>query len=347
MLRFSTCGDPFSRGQQQGQATRPLALPWMERCLDELRRRFSAASQEGLLAQVRPQVEGWRRQMEKLHSAGAEECCGLAAGLGLDESTYFCIVFYHCLCGLLPQCTVLGCRDEDGRPLLGKTDDIYQEELGLNVLEIVRPAAGYCHAHFHFAGTIWTVAGMNTCGLALGMTGIPGPLLEEEGLFSLVALHTILPACADIGEAVAHIRSLRLNAYGFSLILGDGTGALALVEKTGAGTQVFAEERGVLVHTNHILDPDFARQNPEQSAPLDANGRRRYANALSLLRSGEDLETILRNRAPRGAICQRGEEGLHTDFAVVFAPMEKQLRFWAGYPDQVEIEALEMEAIFR
>ncbi len=155
---------------------------------------------------------------------------------------------------------------------------------------------------------------MNRPGLAMGMTGIPGPMKEEDGLFSLMALHTVLPACANVGEALEHLRALPVNAYGFSLMLGD------------------AEDDRPLGHTNHILDADFARRNPAQSGPIDANGRRRLDNALRLAREGAGIERILADRSAAGAICQRGEDGLHTDFAVLFEPVEGRLRLWSGPP---------------
>ena len=117
------------------------------------------------------------------------------------------------------------------------------------------------------------------------MTGIPGPL-RDDGLFSLTALHSILPACADIEQAIAHIRALPLNAYGFSLIMGDADGGLALIEKTSAGLVVLDPEQYAIAHTNHILDEDFAAQNPTQSEPTDSNGRRRLENARALLAAG-------------------------------------------------------------
>src|SRR5439155_22562751 len=139
---------------------------------------------------------------------------------------------------------------------------------GMNVLETTRPERGYRHLHFHFAGTIWTVAGMNERGLAMGMNGIPAPALDKPGMSSLAALHTILPSCATVAEAIEHIRGLPVNAGGFSLLLGDATGALALVEKTALGTVVLPEQRsGALVHTNGILDAAFAKRNPPQGEP--------------------------------------------------------------------------------
>lgn len=339
MLRIETRGTPRQRGQQQGEATRTLALPWIDRRLEELQQRYEAPSRTELLERIRPQLGVWRQEEEKLYPQGAEECSGLAVGLGLDEQTYLALSFYHRLVNHLPQCTVVGIRDAQGRPILGKTDDIGYEELGMNVLETTRPDTGYPHLHFHFAGTIWTIAGINGCGLSLGMTGIPGPL-RDEGLFSLTALHSILPTCASVEEAIAHIRGLRLNAYGFSLVLADAEGGLALVEKSSAGMVCLDPESGSLAHTNHILDADFADKNPAQHESIHRNGYRRLENARALLDSGAHPQQILRDRNPAGPICQRGEDAMHTDFAVVFSPLEKTIHLWPGYPDEVVMETL-------
>ena len=345
MLKFTTRGTPYERGFQQGQATRALALPWMEKLLADLTARFGLQSTTRLIAHLCPHLERWRRQLKALYPEGVEECRGLAAGLGVEENAYFSLQFCYRLDGTWPQCTVLGCRDADGRALLGKSDDIYLDELGLNVLETTLPATGFRHLHFHFAATLWTVAGMNECGLAMGMTGIPGPVLEQEGLCSLAALHTVLPSCADVAAALAHIGALRLNAGGFSLVLGDAAGAMALVEKTAAGTVVTRERKMPLVHTNHILDPAFAHRNPAQTEPLGANGRQRYTSALRLARAAVDPAAILAHRAGPGPVCQRGEDGLHTDFAVLMAPEKKQIYLWAGYPDTTAMETLEVDAL--
>ena len=48
------------------------------------------------------------------------------------------------------------------------------------------------------------------------------------------------------------------------------------------------------------------------------------------------MATFLSDRAPCGAICQQGEDGLHTDFGVMFLPTEKQIVFWPGYPGEAE-----------
>ena len=53
---------------------------------------------------------------------------------------------------------------------------------------------------------------------------------------------------------------------------------------------------------------------------------------MRLAREGAGIERILADRSAAGAICQRGEDGLHTDFAVLFEPVEGRLRLWSGPP---------------
>ena len=336
MLRIETRGGAWERGRQQGEQSRRLAEGWLRSSLARLAAQHRASSWGALVEAEGTRVRRWIDQWGAVYPAGVEECRGIAAGLGWDEDLYLVALCHHRLSGELPQCTLVG-RRRNGSVRFGKTDDIERHQLGLNLLEISRPDDGYDHGHFHFAATPWTVAGVNRPGLAMGMTGIPGPMKEEEGLFSLMALRTVLPACAHVGEAIEHLRTLPVNAYGFSLMLGDPQGRLALVEKTGAGMTVAEAEDGrPLGHTNHILDADFARRNPAQSAPIDANGRRRLDNSLRLAREGVGIDRILADRSAVGAVCQQGEDGLHTDFAVLFEPVEGCLRLWSGPPALVE-----------
>ena len=329
--RFETRGDGFARGKQQGQACRDVFLPWMDRLLKERAKRLGLSSRAEYVSRVRREVDRWRDYMEAADHQAFEECRGLQAALGVDEPTYFATHFNTELPNILPQCTVVGLRDSDGRPLVGKTDDVAEWEVGMNVLEMASPNRGYRHAHFHFAGTIWTVAGMNEKGLSMGMNGIPAPVVEGAGLSSLTALHTILPNCATVANAIEYIRGLRLNCGGFSLLLGDATGAIALVEKTAAGTAVLPEQqKGTFVHANDILDAGFAAKNPPSSEPIETNSHRRYENALRRVKAGVGIEQILTDRTPRGAICQRGEDGMYTDFAVIFASVERKFKFWPG-----------------
>ena len=166
--------------------------------------------------------------------------------------------------------------------------------------------------------------------------------MEEEGLFSLAALHTILPTCHDVPAVIAHLTELPVNAYGFSLMVADANGELALLEKTNAGLAVLQHHSrqtsvatGALpmAHTNTVLDPTLAAAARIHPPEFLANSNSRYATACEMLSSGSSIDQILISRASgqqggaATSISQSGDDGLdlHTDFAVVLSPVERSL----------------------
>ena len=336
MLEIHTDGTPFERGRQQGAVCRERALPWIQANLTRLANQFGSPTPEDAVRRLRDEIHRWRDHAAAVDPDGMEECRGLAAGMGLDEDSVIAIQFTGALM-TGRRCTTVAFRDAAGRPRLGKTDDIYRHEIGMNVLETVRPDRGYRHVALHFAGTAWTVAGMNERGLAMAMTGVPGPTLDQPGLPEALALRAVLPTCANVREALDWLGSITINWYGVSLLLGDADGAMALIEKNGAGMARVSEQDGALVHTNHLLDPDLAARSPEQAEPVLTNGRRRFATACRLLKSvprtEEGMRQLYSNRSANGAIWQEGEDGLFTDFAVLLVPTELRFNVWTERPE--------------
>ena len=114
---------------------------------------------------------------------------------------------------------------------------------------------------------------------------------------------------------------------------------MALLEKTGAGSVLIAPiDGGHHLQTNHILDEDFAAQNPQQAEPVRSNGMRRYNNGLRLLSSMEMSEDgvrqFLSDRSESGAIWGMGEDGLYTDYAIMFLPRQKRSVVWTKRPSE-------------
>jgi predicted choloylglycine hydrolase len=336
LLHIKTKGSPFERGKQQGELSKTVAMEWIIPCIQELDETYKA--NKNIANSLEDILESYKSSFRRVYSEGYEECCGIASGLNVSENDYFKAIFsWRFLCKF-QNCTSIGFYEQERIPILGKTDDIYKDELGSNILEITHPEEGYKHMHFHFAGSIWTTAGINECGLSIGMTGIPGVVTDEDGYMSLDALHTILPKCETVGDVVSHIKSIKLNYYGFSLIVGDEKGGLSLIEKTGNGTvEIMPLVNGFYIHTNHILNPELAARNPSQKEPIFSNGIQRYKNALSLTRTmpktEEGMMMFLNNRNPEGAIRQQGENGLFTDYGVMFKPVEKKFIYFSGYPN--------------
>ena len=329
MIRLTTRGAPRERGIQQGAACKELALPFLQRSKNK-----TAARQHADLDRT---VEVFRRDLQTIVPDSYAEYRGIAEGLGMDESEYL-----RALVGEMVSwevnCTTIGYNDDKGHPLLGKTDDIPKEDLGMNVLEIALPDRGCRQAIFHFAGTCWTTAGMNEAGLAIAMTGIPGPTVPAPGLFSLDAISSILPRCASVAEALDWVEGLPIKSYGFSLLLADAGGAMALIEKTAlAMINMPLRSDGTFIHTNFIIDGAFSEKNPAQRETIDTNARLRFGNAANLVsllpRRIEAMSDSLTDRNPSGAIRQCGEDGLYTDYACILAPREGRLMFWSGYPE--------------
>jgi predicted choloylglycine hydrolase len=339
MRTIHTAGNPFDCGKQHGSQCRDLAQAWLRQILD--RGRDDVSHQIETCAQVGM----WLRQIEAVRSDLIDECRGIAEGLGMADQDYFTAIYLE-QSGWLPMaCTLCGVVDSRGHPVIGKTDDIYTHERGMNVLEVVQPDRGYRHIHIHFAGTIWTTSGMNEKGLAIAMTGLPGATTGEDGLPSLFVLRTILPECATVAEALRHVEELPMNAHGFSLQMADRSGQMELIEATPEGVVTVAPDvYGFRTHTNHILDADFARRNPPQAEPILTNGMRRLRTATQLLPNLDPTEDgvseLLQNRDAKGPISQEGEEGLFTDYAVILKPIELQMTLWSGPPSQVEPEQM-------
>ncbi len=331
MITIKTKGTPFQRGKMQGEVMKQHVRPWIERILSNGKDSLDNG-------RITYEADLIRHQLEKNYVSGYEECCGIASGIGIDEISYFSGLYCNFMLPADKKCTTMGFKTVNDEPIIGKTDDIYINELGNNIMEITLPSEGFRHIHFHFAGTIWTVAGMNECGLAMAMTGIAGPSESNlQGIFSLDALHSLLPACKTVVEAVEHVNNMRLNSGGFSLLLGDSTGRMKLLEKTSAGTtEISTNKQGLYLHTNHILDYTFASVNPPQAEPLLTNGTKRYENALKIMQdipyTEQGMVRFLSDRNKSGAIMQQGEDGLFMDFSVIFLPAQKKITVTAGYP---------------
>jgi len=341
MIYFETTGTVQERGRQHGEACRERFQSWAERVMDELAQELGTVASAEVLTRVSDTVGRWIAEHEAADPEALTECRAIAEGLSVAEDLYFVVTHAYRLLGTFGNCTTVGFRTEGGRVILGKTDDIAENELGMNVLERARPERGYEHLKIQFAGTIWPFSGLNERGPAVALTGIPGPTSEGPGVPSLAVIHGVLERCATVDEALKHLDRVSANHYGVSLLVADGANNMALIEKTGAGCVALPPRAdGAYVHTNHILDSAFAARNPEQKEPYLSNGRRRHGAAVKRLesapRNSTGMRDILSDRSESQAIWQEGEDDLWTDYAILLQPDECSAHVWAQRPDRSE-----------
>ncbi len=348
MLYFETTGTVRDRGRQHGEACREVFQNWAGRVMDELAQELGVVGPAEVLTRVTDTVGRWVLEHEAANPEAVAECRAIAEGLSVAEDLYFAVTSAYRLLGTFGNCTTVGFRTDEGRVILGKTDDIAEHELGMNVLERARPEHGYEHLKIQFAGTIWPFSGLNERGLAVALTGIPGPPSDGPGVPSLAVMYGILETCATVDEALRRLDTVFPNHYGISLLVADASDTMALVEKTGAGCVALPPRAdGTYVHTNHILDADFASQNLEQKEPYLSNGRRRHGTAAKRLesdpRTWAGMRNILSDRSAGRAIWQEGEDGLWTDYAIMLQPSSTACTVWTQRPNRSDGSAYTLD----
>ena len=322
---FHTTGTPAERGRSAAAFCADWAARWM------------ASSQVPNAS--RPSVEETScRLMDQASHFAAEvvdELDALAQALNIPWPAYAARTFEFRESGLPPSCTTFGGIDASGHCVAAKTDDLSPHEIGMNVLQTTVPSQGYAHHKLHFGGTLYTSVGMNSESLFAGLTGIPGPSTDQPGLPSLWLINLILSRCASVAEAMALTREIPVNTGGCSLLLCDGTGQLALVEKNAIGySEVPLFANRTTAHSNHILDPSLARLSPPQRPALLKNSQARFTQVRAHL---DPLASLSRSEAcsllsSQDGICpllQTSSAPLWTDYAVLAEPAENTFRLWS------------------
>ena len=347
MFEFRTKGNPRERGFQHGDAVKDYCSLWLSNLQEVFIQQVEGASLKEGLDRKQARLDAICRQWQAVDKDSFQEIQGIAAGLGMDEQLYLTLLCMNAT--RLMKCTVLAFRDSAGFPVIGKTDDILEQEIGQNVVEIAEPHNGYAYISFGFAATVCTFSGMNEHGLAAALTGIPGPSLVQDGMPSCIGARGVLQQCRSVSEATDYIKDMKINYYGFSATLGDAGGELAQVEKNGIGfASLNVTEGECCVHTNDILDVSLSSDSPQQPEPLRSNSHRRYDSTLRWLednnRNSDSMFSFLSARDGCDHIIQTGQDGLFTDYRVVFLPGEKRLLYLCGYESD-RAEEITVDAI--
>ncbi|CAN5489852.1 hypothetical protein BH09VER1_BH09VER1_51700 [soil metagenome] len=333
MQAFHTQGSARTRGRQQAEACGEKALGIYENALRVL--------SGGPAAQQRESALRWLEQAARVLPDCVKEASGVAEGLGIPLADYARAIFSWRYSNFMPACSTFGLRDQEGRIWIGKTDDVLESEIGMNVMQKASPAEGYDHIKFHPAGTTFVSSGMNCEGLIVALTGVPGPAAEVGGVPALWLVDDLLCHCATVEEGLDRARSVPINVYGASLLLADKQGNWTLIEKNFFGTVELPPHDGSWhAHTNHLLDPGLRGQSPQPSEDLAKNSHTRYLTLLALLSQADGPpeygEKILQYEGELGTIAQGPGAHLQTDYAILAEPSQGLLRLWPGCPRQVD-----------
>ncbi len=339
MYYLQSQGSPGERGVAQGrQASDKIA--WLIEYYREGFRDTDGGWREGLDPDARRRwVDLKVKEIGKLYPEGCEEIEGIAEGAGLPfEDVFELNVIFEIGPALhSAACSVYGFADGGGRVWLGKSDDLEKAELGCNAVHHTAPSRALQSVQMHFVGTIWTTSAVNEAGFCLGMTGLSGRFENEGGIPTLFLLHALAERCRSVAEAEAMCAEFEVGRNGMSVLMGDATGDLAILEKHVAG-QAIRRPSGAgeaIWQTNHCCDSSLAGADDPDSGLLE-NSRHRMACFERLdgtiERRFDGLVGLYQAHGDPAGICQHGEGGLHTDSAIILCPHERAMWVTEGYP---------------
>jgi len=326
LIHFHTDGSAIQRGMQGASACREEAHRWLSLTDAHL----------GITPQDGQRALRWMDESAEFAPDIVTELKALAEHLEVPWDFYAAATFGGRLMREPSNCTTFGGFDFRRQAIAAKTDDLLPDELGLNVIQSCTPDHGFPHVKLHFAGSLFTSSGMNSEGLFVGLTGIPGPHLDRPALPSLWLINLILTQCRDVPAAIAFSKGIPFNIYGCSLLLSDRHHRIALIEKNACGLTVLpSDETGIFAHTNHILDPELASKSPTQPADLFKNSLARFDLLRATLAKTSHLSInqawdILQAHREDVSLLQKAPAPLQTDYAVIASPSEHVIWIWSG-----------------
>ncbi len=341
MFHLQTSGTPRELGKAHGRRLKAKIC----QLLDHYRHGFRDGTggwRKGLDPESRRAFSLKRSEMiAHIYPEACEEIDGIATGSGLPYEDIWELNLIYELTDHHPACSVYGFQDYNGHSLLGKSDDLEAVELGSNVLTCSEPKGVLKSLNMHFAGTIWTTCAVNEAGLAYGMTGLRAQHQNPKGIPALFLLHLLVSRCETAVEVERLCSEYQISTNGVSLLIGDATGDLMVLEKhtTGQATRRPGPRGAARWQTNHCFDAN-RWEDEDRNSPIHQNSLDREANIVNLdglvPHTLKGLMDLYRTHDAPGGLCQHGAGGLHTDTAIIMDPTEREMWVTEGYPCETE-----------
>ncbi|HEX9032459.1 MAG TPA: C45 family peptidase [Streptosporangiaceae bacterium] len=256
-------GEPFEVGYRHGAA---LAGPIGAFIDDDLCRIGRVAPAPVTLESLRPLLAGYGDAIAAATPRLSQEIDGLAAGAGISRELAVLLQVRREVIGYqaVPargDCSTYASLSAGprGRPLLAQTVDLNGDlDDQIAVLDVGLVGSPRRCLLLSFGGLLGYL-GVNSDGLAIGLNLVLGGQWGP-GLPPYLAIRHLLDNASSVAEALDVLHGLPL-ASSRSLTLCDPS-AVACVEILGGEVRlVGSAPAGPVAHTNHYLDPEFARRD--------------------------------------------------------------------------------------
>ena len=274
-----------------------------------------------------------------------------AAGVGLDQLLLI-NVRNQIAIALKGACTSIAVEGEASSSGVGMVAQNWDNDPAMDPFSVVlarRPADGPSHLNFTQPGVIGYM-GFNDCGIGVCMNTLPAPATGRgvPWYFQLRSIYEQSGLDGAVAQVARAARAISINA---AMMTPEGA---ADIEATGDAVRVLrANERGMLVHTNHCVHPEFERFNvdfPEliQSGPRLGRTETLLAEMDSAV-SLDDLKRILSDHEgfPR-SICRHPNSDPETGFwrsvvSMILEPSEGRMHLTRSNPCERPFEIYSLD----
>jgi hypothetical protein len=280
-------GAPGEMGQQHGRA--------MAEAIHGNLRILVRREGRSPLPRGRPNFEAWVQSQETLIGRHwpwmLEEMHGVARGVGVDYSDILLLnlrAWQYDYYGAPPKteaCSSLAITLVDGTvACTGSLDDPPELYGGPMKFE---PTTGHRFVSFPMNGTVWGNRGMNSAGLAVGISSqlLPGLVRLPNAINQDLAMRAVLQLCATVDD----VRQLcRQHPFTMNIVCVDAQGGILCVQHTAAGLSELPVTQGFCALTNHVADEDHRRwlaQCGVKEFPESATTRPRRERLLTFARA--------------------------------------------------------------
>ena len=307
MYFLTTSGTARERGRQHGEALGEAIAQAFQRWVGG-----------GELPDEGRRVEAYLQQ----HCPDAcEELLGISEGCGLAYDQVVYLTVKNSLSFMPQACTTFVVRGDDGRCVLGKTQDVGTVEADLQLTQHRTDELGQQAVLVGLVGTVWTVCGMNSDGLAVGINSAPSLQLPQtgDGLPQHSALQPLLADHATLATGLRWWLGHPLVGKGICGCACDAEGDAVVFERASDRAAV-SRGAGSLHHTNHYRDAGLLAVQTREGSQ-NSFDREAYLDARLLGRTFADpvaeARSILTTGDAVGAICRLPDQqnnGTHSAY---------------------------------
>lgn len=292
-------GKPFERGVINGKLTKELSEKQEEAFITQIKKMIPS---EGYLNFLKYFVAFFNRNLsDNVTEEYKQEIYGvsLSASDKFDELApkYYRMLNYHAAHdighALQDKNMVVGCtsfgawgkKTKDGNIIAGRNFDFYSgDEFAENkIVAFTKPDSGYKFMYITWAGFTGVVSGMNENGLTVTLNAAKSSIPTSAATPISLLAKEILQYSKNIKEAMAIAKKRNTFVSESILIASAPDGKCFIIEKTPGKTNLYEEERDVLVCPNHYQSAVFENELSNTKNIIESSSYFRKARMEQLL----------------------------------------------------------------